>query len=178
MLDCAALCWQVTVSGLVPGTTYYYKVWNSHFSTQNSIESRVFTGSTVPCPCGAANANRMDVWTAGIPHMLTHLGVTSADTTMCPQVGDPTKPNGISAVYSFTCPRSLASGPSPYPFDFGMMADLGQTFNSTTTLANLLVRALRTPHPRTRLCRDGQQSTKLSELMQCGSHKLLFIIVL
>ena len=92
--------------------------------------------------------------------MLT-LAECHKNTDVRPQVGDPTKTNGVSAVYTFTCPRSLASGPSPYPFDLGMMADLGQTYNSTTTLANLLVSAS-CPTPGSSVIR--QQSTSLSEL--------------
>ena len=37
-------------------------------------------------------------------------------------------------------PASASSGPAPYPFNIGCIADLGQTFNSSTTLARLLVR--------------------------------------
>ena len=55
------------------------------------------------------------------------------------KVGDPTKPNGVSAVYSFHIP--CADDSTVYPFRLGCIADVGQTLNSTTTLAKLKVRA-------------------------------------
>ena len=48
----------------------------------------------------------------------------------------------MSLVLHAQLPASANSGALPYPFNIGCIADLGQTFNSSTTLANLLVRAL------------------------------------
>ena len=54
------------------------------------------------------------------------------------KVGDPTKPNGVSKVMSFHVPCTNDS--SSYPFRLGCIADVGQTFNSTTTLTKLQAR--------------------------------------
>ena len=38
-------------------------------------------------------------------------------------------------------PTSARAGPAPYPFRLGLVSDVGQTFNSSTTMEHLLVRA-------------------------------------
>ena len=48
---------------------------------------------------------------------------------------------GTSDVLSFVLPTSVHSGPAPYPFRLGLVSDVGQTMNSSTTMDHLLVRA-------------------------------------
>jgi hypothetical protein len=48
---------------------------------------------------------------------------------------------GTSGVLSFALPTSVHSGPAPYPFRLGLVSDVGQTMNSSTTMDHLLVRA-------------------------------------
>ena len=47
---------------------------------------------------------------------------------------------GVSEVVSFVLPTSAHAGPTPYPFRLGLVSDVGQTFNSSTTMDHLLVR--------------------------------------
>ncbi len=48
---------------------------------------------------------------------------------------------GISEVLSFVAPTSACAGPAPYPFRLGLVSDVGQTFNSSTTMEHLMVRS-------------------------------------
>ena len=36
-------------------------------------------------------------------------------------------------------PTSARAGPAPYPFRLGLVSDVGETFNSSTTMEHLLV---------------------------------------